>query len=54
MDTHTIRIAALATMGAICLAARAADRPELAAYPFKAAVTEPGTYEASAIGTNAG
>ena len=52
MDTHTIRIAVLATMGAICLAARAADRPERSAYPFTAAVTEPGTYEASTTGTN--
>jgi len=53
MNVKTAKAIALVISGAACLAATAAGRPELAAYPYKTAVTSGGTYtNGSAVGTD--
>ena len=52
MKTHTIHILAALAAFTAAAPARAADRPELLAFPFRGSVTAAGAYEATTVGTN--
>ncbi len=53
MNVKKEKLIGLMLSGAICLSAIAAERPELTAYPYKATVTNGGTYaNESAVGTD--
>jgi len=53
MNETTLKAVALSILGAACLAAKATERPELTAYPYKTAVTSGGTYaNGSTVGTD--
>ena len=53
MNAKKAKAIVLVISGAACLAAAAAGRPELAAYPYKTVVTSGGTYaNGSTVGTD--